>query len=210
MIDFRDFVSLILEFKGNWELKHQDNYQIDSFKEAKSKFKITWWHSSKTFIIQGSESSEVIKMVKNILNLPEEIANELAVEALTKTTPKSKKRSRNKSKSKLNVNSQVSHESKFRKIWEAIESLRANVANRTVGSGNISKSQEVPSVMVPNRYDVLNSHQDLSDKQDKEFYQMPTTTGKDKEVIRLKSIVSENEKRIHELKKSVNEERKVH
>ena len=42
LIDFRDFVSLILEFKGNWELKHQDNYEIPTFKEAKSKFKITW------------------------------------------------------------------------------------------------------------------------------------------------------------------------
>ena len=195
-----DFVSLILEFKGNWELKHQDNYEIHSFKEAKSKFKITWWPSSKTFIIQGSESSKVIKMVENILNLPVESENELAAEASTKTTPKSKKRSRNKSKSRLNVNSQVSHESEFRKIWKATESLRANVANRTVGSGNISKSQEVTSVMVANRYDVLNSHQDLSDKQDKEFYEMPTTTDKDKEVLRLKSIVSENEKRIHELK----------
>ena len=35
LIDFRDFVSLILEFKGNRELKHQDNYDIHSFKEAK-------------------------------------------------------------------------------------------------------------------------------------------------------------------------------
>ena len=84
------------------------------------------------------------------------------------------------------------------------------MANRTVGNGNVSKSQEVPSVMVANRCDVLNSDQDLSDKQDKEFCQTPTTKDKDKEILHLKSIVSENEKRIHELKKYVNEERKVH
>ena len=54
--------------------------------------------------------------------------------------------------------------------------------------------------MVANRYDVLNSYQDLSDKQDKEFCQTPTTTDKDKEILRLKSLVSENEKRIHELR----------
>ena len=143
LIDFKEFVSLILEFKGNWELKHQDNYEIHTFKEAKSKFKITWWPSGKTFIIQGSGSSKVIKMVENILSLPEESENELVAEASTKSTPKSKKSSRNKSKSKLNANSQVPHKSEFRKIWEAIESLRANVANRTVGSGNVSKSQEV-------------------------------------------------------------------
>ena len=125
-------------FKRNWELKHQDNYEIHSFKEAKSKFKVTCWPSSKTFTIQGSESSKVINMVENILNLPEESENELAAEASTKSTPKSKKRSSNKSKSRLNVNSQVSHKSEFRKIWEVIESLKANVANRTDGSGNIS------------------------------------------------------------------------
>ena len=124
LIDFRDFVSLILEFKGNWEFKHQDNYEIHSFKDPKSKFKIIWWPSSKTFIIQGRESSKVIKMVENVLNLPEESENELVGEASIKSTPKSKKRSRNKSKSRLNVNSQVSHESEFRKIWEAIECLK--------------------------------------------------------------------------------------
>ena len=48
--------------------------------------------------------------------------------------------------------------------------------------------------MVANRYEVLNSHQDLSDKQGKEFCQTPTTTDKNKEILRLKSIVSENEK----------------
>ena len=125
-------------------------------------------------------------MVENILNLPEKSENELVAEASTKSTPKSKKRSWNKLKSKLNANSQISHESEFRTIWEAIESLRANVANRIVESGNVSKSQEVPSVMVANRYDVLNSHQDLSDKQDIEFCQTPTTTDKDKEILRFK------------------------
>ena len=164
LIDFRDFVSLILEFKGNWELKHQDNYQIHTFKEAKSKFKITWRPSSKTFIIQGSGSSKVIKLVEKLLSLPEESENELEAKTSTKSMPKSEKRSGNRSKSKLNANSQVSEESEFRKIWEATESLGANVANRTVRSGNVSKSQEVPSVMVANRYDVLNSHQDLSEK----------------------------------------------
>ena len=100
---FRDFISLILEFKGNWELNIRINMKSILLKRLSQKFKITWWPSSKTFIIQGSESSKVIKMVENILNLPEESENELAANASTKSTPKSKKRSRNKSKSRLNA-----------------------------------------------------------------------------------------------------------
>ena len=91
---------------------------------------------------------------------------------------------RSGNKSESNANAHVSHESKFRKIWGAIESLRVNVADRTVGSGNVLKSQEVLSVTVANRYNVLNSHQNLSDdNQDKQFCQIPWTTDKDKEIL---------------------------
>ena len=63
------------------------------------------------------------------------------------------------------------------------------MADRTVGSGNVLKSQEVPNVTVVNRYDVLNSHQDLS-------------------ILHLKSIVSENDRRTHQLENQLTNKEK--
>ena len=50
LIDFKDFISLILDAKGKYESRSQDNYEIHTFKEAKSKFRLTWWTSTKTFL----------------------------------------------------------------------------------------------------------------------------------------------------------------
>ena len=53
LTDFKDFVSRVLDEKGKWSSRSQAGY-VSTF-EHERKFSITWWSSSKTFIIQGEE-----------------------------------------------------------------------------------------------------------------------------------------------------------
>ena len=52
LIDFKDFISLILDAKGKWESRSQDNYEIHTFKEVKSKFRLTWWPPVRHFLFK--------------------------------------------------------------------------------------------------------------------------------------------------------------
>ena len=55
LIDLRDFVTLILEEKGKWHTRTHAEHEIHVFEQEKRKFSMTWWQSSKTFVVQGEE-----------------------------------------------------------------------------------------------------------------------------------------------------------
>ena len=105
LIDFKDFISLILDAEGKWESRSQDNYEIHTFKEARSKFRLTWWASSKTFLVQGNQSSKIMKKIESLLQV---LANATKVSAhsmeenLPESSPKSKKRKKNKGNPTVN------------------------------------------------------------------------------------------------------------
>ena len=58
------------DLTGKWESRSQDNYEIHTFKEAKSKFRLTWWASSNTFLVQGNQSSKIMKKIESLLQVP--------------------------------------------------------------------------------------------------------------------------------------------
>ena len=66
---FKDFVSLVLDEKGKWSSRSQASYNVFTFEHEKKKFSITWWSSSKTFIIQGEEkySDKIQSKIQGLL-----------------------------------------------------------------------------------------------------------------------------------------------
>ena len=93
LINFKDFISLILDAKGKWESRNQDNYEIQTFKEAKSKFRLTWWPSSNTFLVQGNQSSKIMKRIESLLEVPAsatKVSAHSTEENLPESLPKSK------------------------------------------------------------------------------------------------------------------------
>ena len=93
----KDFVSLVLDEKGKLSSRSQAGYNVFTFKHEKKKFFITWWSSSKTFIIQGEEkySDKIQSKIQNLLKNNSEKGTELD----ENTTPKrkrNKKRGKNK------------------------------------------------------------------------------------------------------------------
>ena len=99
LIDFKDFISLILDAKGKWESRSQDNYEIHTFKEAKWKFRLTWWTSSKAFLVQGNQSSKMMKKIEGLLQVPAsatKVSAHSTEKNLSESSPKSKKIKKNK------------------------------------------------------------------------------------------------------------------
>ena len=64
--DLKDFLILILKEDGKWQSRKQNGKTIHIFQQAKSKFNLTWWVSSKTFNIQGGDEKYFEKLQKKI------------------------------------------------------------------------------------------------------------------------------------------------
>ena len=119
LIDFKDFISLILDAKGKWESRSQDYYEIDTFKEAKSKFRLTWWASSETFLVQGNQSSKIMEKIESLLQVPAsatKVSAPSTEENLLKSSTKSKKRKKNKGNPKVSDEEQKKVENEINKI----------------------------------------------------------------------------------------------
>ena len=63
-------MTLVLDEKGKWHTRTQTEHEIHAFEQEKRKFSITWWQSSKTFVIQGEEkySKKVKLKIQDLLN----------------------------------------------------------------------------------------------------------------------------------------------
>ena len=210
LIDFKDFISLILDAKGKWESRSQDNYEIHTFKEAKSKFRLTWWASSKTFLVQGNQSSKIMKKIESLLQVPAnatKVSAHSTEENLPESSPKSKKRKKNKGNPKVNDEEQKKVENEINKIWEAIENLKKTLTERPVV--NASNSEEIPGVSVANRYAVLTSSRNFPNQHEVELKDPPTTLDKDKEISRLKSILFDHERKINGLENKLSKSEKT-
>ena len=78
--------------KGKWKTRAQAGYEVHSFEQNKKRFSITWWTSSKTFIIQGEDKYRD-KILRKIQDLLKSKVNEETNESTVKTeTPKRKGR----------------------------------------------------------------------------------------------------------------------
>ena len=145
LIDFKDFISLILDAEEKWESRSQDKYEIHTFKETKLKFRLKWWTSSKTFLVQGNQSSKITKRIESLLQVPAsatKVSAHSTEENLSKSSPKSKKRKKNKGNPKVSDEGQKKVENETNKIWEAIENLKSILAERP--AVNASNSEEIP------------------------------------------------------------------
>ena len=202
--------SLILDAKGKSESRSQDNYEIHTFKEAKSKFRLTWWASSKTFLVQGNQSSKIMKKIESLLQVPASATKLCAhstEENLLESSPKSKKRKKNKGNPKVSDEEQKKVENEINKIWEAIENLKKTLTERPVV--NASNSEEIPGVSVANRYAVLTSSRNSPNQHEIELKDPPTTLDKDKEISRLKSILFDHERKINGLESQLSKSEKT-
>ena len=65
--DLKDFFILILKEDGKWQSRKQNGKTIHIFQQAKSKFKLTWWVSSKTFNIQGGDEKYTESCKRNLI-----------------------------------------------------------------------------------------------------------------------------------------------
>ena len=93
LIDFKDFTTLLLDEKGKWKTRTQAGYEVHSF-EDKKRFSITWWTSSKTFIIHGEDKYRD-KILRKIQDLLKSKVTEETNESKVKTdTPRRKGRKR--------------------------------------------------------------------------------------------------------------------
>ena len=119
-IDLRDFVSLILEAKGKWASKREQKFKVHSFIEEKAKFRLTWWTSSKTVFIQGTESPKIIRKFEELLGL-----NDQSTQEEKSPNPKKKKRRKNVKKHKEDSEkSYCSEKDVISKLWEAIDDMK--------------------------------------------------------------------------------------
>ena len=210
LIEFKNFISLILDAKGKWESSSQNIYEIHTFKGAKSKFRLTWRASSKTFLVQGNRSLKLMKKIESLLQVPAsatKVSAHSTEENLPESSPKSKKRKKNKGNPRVSDEEQKKVENEINKIWEAIENLRKTLTERPVV--NASNSEEIPCVSVTNRYTVLTSSRNSPNQHEIELKDPPTTLDKDKEISRLKSILFDHERKINGLKSQLSNSEKT-
>ena len=133
--DLKDFLILILKEDGKWQSRKENGKTIHTFQQAKSKFKLTWWVSSKTFNIQGGAEKYIEKLLKKIDRLIqkreesilEENSNSKQLLNQSKRSKKTVQRDQDHDKDYENY---VAHE--LSKVWEAIVVVRESIFEKDV------------------------------------------------------------------------------
>ena len=156
--DLKDFSILILKEDGKWQSRKQNGKTIHIFQQAKSKFKLTWWVSSKTFNIQGGNEKSIEKLQNKIDRLIQK-----REESILEENSNSKPAVKPKKISKKTVQRDQDHDKDYEnyvsqelsKVWEAIGVIRESIFKNDVFNNQGNNRTETVTGRTDNRFEIL-------------------------------------------------------
>ena len=218
LIDFKAFTKLLLGEKGKWKTRAQAGYEVHSFEQDKKRFSITWWTSSKTFIIRGEDKYRD-KILRKIQDLLKSKVNEKTNERTVKTdTPKRKGRKR-KGKSpvfetvvegtKDDRIKQVIRE-ELQKVWAAITEINAKICKKTTEEDSdkeFTDDNETISITISNKFQSLNgiNEPSTSIQRTAEIKRLATMEPDEK---KIENELFEERRKVHDLENAMKETEK--
>ena len=116
-------------------VKKQNAKTVRTFQQAKSKFKLTWWVSSKTFNIKGGDEKYIEKLQKKIDRLIQK-REESILEENSNSKPAVKPKKRSKKTAQRDQDHDKDYENyvsqELSKVWEAIGVIRESIFKKDV------------------------------------------------------------------------------
>ena len=138
-------MALVLEHRGSWKIRRENNKQVHVFEESDCNYVFTWWPSTQVMLFQGIPDvwDAITAHLEKILNRLQDGNNALDIVEETKTKSKKTttvksgkksgmKKSPQKSRSSTNTVLDIVKEKdqETKQIWEAIEGLRTLILSK--------------------------------------------------------------------------------
>ena len=126
----KDFVTLVLKYKGMWKCRTDKGKDIYTFNKKDGNCTITWWSSNGTVNIQGSDSKPTTEKIEKIITKMEKNKNYTTIfnEATKPVKKRKQKTSTPTKKGQLKPVNQNLQE-QINNIWSAVNELKSLITS---------------------------------------------------------------------------------
>ena len=201
---------LILEKDGHWHTRQQGGVEVNVFYHAKSKFKLTWWSSTGTFTVQGSEKicHDIVKKVQHLVD--DKAENSVKTGETTKAGKQKRENPTKLDEIELKVNEfQSDFGDELKKMWSAIESIQRALTHASKTECKQKDALSFPNVSTSNRFpDLIETTPSEIEKNDDNRF-AGSSNNNNEEIEKLKKAAMESKKKVDELERKLKDKETI-